>query len=113
MTCIDIEQTTELMIAQASPCKAAIRLAAELFDFPQKAIIGPRRTQPLIWARFMAMWAASYAGMSYSQIGRAFGDRDHTSVMNAVERAAELQEQNPVLKAMGEQMLNRMGLETA
>lgn len=113
MSCIQTEPSFEMMMAQTSPCKVAIRIAAELFDVPQKSIIGPRRSQTLVWARFLAMWAASHAGSTSVQIGRAFGDRDHTTVLNAIERAEFLQEQNPVLRDMGRQMLTRMGLETA
>lgn len=110
MTCIDVARSLEMMQAKTMPAATAIKIASELFDVPQKAIVGPRKTQTVVWARFLAMWAAHSTGSTtYAGIGRAFGDRDHTTVIHAVERAESLQEQNPVLKAIGNEILRRMG----
>jgi chromosomal replication initiator protein len=41
-----------------------------------------------------------HSGMSLPQIGRAIGDRDHTTVMHACRRAKALRETDPAFKAL-------------
>lgn len=50
-------------------------------------ITGPSRRREHVWPRFAAMAIARRAtNAPLAKIGRAMGDRDHTSVMNALER---------------------------
>ncbi len=47
----------------------------------------PRRTQPLCWYRQVAMYLCKkLTRFSLTEIGRTFGDRDHTTVISAVRR---------------------------
>jgi chromosomal replication initiation ATPase DnaA len=47
----------------------------------------PRRTQPLCWYRQVAMYLCKkLTRFSLTEIGRAFGDRDHTTIISAVRR---------------------------
>lgn len=68
-----------------------------------KEIEGPRRAP--VDARHIAMWLERRAGMSLPAIGKAFGDRDHTTVLSAVRRvgrdAALLAQANKLTFDMG------------
>jgi chromosomal replication initiator protein len=48
------------------------------------ALVGKGRQQSVVYARHVGMYVArKLTGASYPEIGRAFGDRDHTTVMHA------------------------------
>lgn len=54
-------------------------------------LVGPSRTKRLAEARQLAMYLAKQLTQrSYPDIGRAFGGRDHTTVMHAVQKVAEV-----------------------
>lgn len=55
---------------------------------------GPDRRPPIAHLRQECMAACRATGRwSLKQIGRAFGDRDHTTVLHAIRRVAERAEQ--------------------
>ena len=66
---------------------------AEAQGVTREAIRDHGRAAPLAEARHMAAWLARRLrpDMSYPQIGKAMGGRDHTTVMNSV-RAVEADE---------------------
>ena len=50
-------------------------------------LVGPRRTKPIALARQVAMYLLrEELGMSLSEIGRLFGGRNHTTVINAMNK---------------------------
>lgn len=49
-------------------------------------IIGPRRFGGMVRARQLVMHRAKQEGFSLTQIGRALGGRDHTTVMHGQQR---------------------------
>ncbi|NNF11301.1 MAG: chromosomal replication initiator protein DnaA [Acidimicrobiia bacterium] len=54
-------------------------------------LIGPSRRQPLVRARQTAMYLCrELTDLSLPKIGRAFGGRDHTTVMHALDRVKTL-----------------------
>ena len=54
-------------------------------------LIGPSRRQPLVRARQTAMYLCrELTDLSLPKIGRAFGGRDHTTVMHALDRVKAL-----------------------
>lgn len=60
---------------------------------------GKSRAQPLVTARQLAMYLIKkHLDKSLIEIGRAFGGRDHTTVINAVRRIEDQQSQNKELK---------------
>lgn len=62
-----------------------IEIAAQYFEVSVVEILSPRREARIVRARAVAMYAArTLLPRSYPEIGRAIGDRDHTSVMRAV-----------------------------
>lgn len=63
------------------------QVVAEFCNIRLADLVGPRRTKELAEARQTAMWLAKQmTTKSYPDIGRAFGGRDHTTVMHAVDK---------------------------
>ncbi|MGO9581483.1 MAG: chromosomal replication initiator protein DnaA [Acidimicrobiales bacterium] len=68
-----------------------IEISARHFGFSVDELIGPSRRRPLVIARQIAMYLfRELTDFSYPAIGREFGDRDHTTVIHAVEKIAGL-----------------------
>jgi len=64
---------------------------AELFGFTVEEIISKHRQRPLVTARQIAMYVMrELTELSYPNIARVFGGRDHTTVMHAVEKIGAL-----------------------
>jgi chromosomal replication initiator protein len=60
---------------------------AASYGFSVESIIGPSRTRPLVTARQVAMYLTrELTDYSYPAIGRVFGNRDHTTVIHAVDK---------------------------
>ena len=63
----------------------------ELYGFPRDDLIGGSRRRPLVTARQVSMYVfRELTDMSYPAIGRAFGGRDHTTVIHAVDKISKL-----------------------
>ena len=65
-----------------------IEIIAILSNLQPDALKGDRRSRHLAWPRQVAMTLVKEAlpKMSFPQIGKAFGDKDHTTVMHARKR---------------------------
>jgi chromosomal replication initiator protein len=67
---------------QHATCKA--------FEISHDELLSPARAQRLTWPRQVAMYLArELTDQTLPAIGRAFGGRDHTTVMHACKRTAE------------------------
>lgn len=72
-----------------SPCKAYIMRRAADFGFTYSQIVGPSRLKKLIEPRHRIMWEIKRhlkPEISFPELGRLFGGRDHTSTMWAVKK---------------------------
>ncbi len=68
-----------------------IETSADHFGFTVEELIGPSRRRPLVIARQIAMYLfRELTEFSYPAIGREFSDRDHTTVIHAVEKISGL-----------------------
>ncbi len=79
------------LISQSAkpPVTAAwiIELTAEMFGFTVDQLTSGSRQRPLVDARQVAMYVTrNSTDLSYPEIGKAFGNRDHTTVMHAVRK---------------------------
>lgn len=64
-----------------------IQAASEVFGVPFNFIIAERRAGKIVMARHTAMYVAySMTLSSTTMIGRAFGGRDHTTVIYAINK---------------------------
>jgi len=65
---------------------------AMAYGLDVRLLKSPRRSRKIARPRQVAMWLTEklLPDMSYPEIGRAFGDRDHTTVMHGVRRVDEM-----------------------
>jgi chromosomal replication initiator protein len=72
-----------------------LQAVSENFGFPVAELTGPKRQRPLVRARQIAMYLfRDLTDYSYPAIGREFGDRDHTTVIHAVDRVTTLMKED-------------------
>jgi chromosomal replication initiator protein len=74
---------------QPRPITPALILqkTSEMFGFPIEELTGKSRRRPLVTARQVGMYVCrEMTEMSYPQIAREFGNRDHTTVIHAVDK---------------------------
>jgi chromosomal replication initiator protein len=70
--------------------KQIIAVTSRYFAVTQAALVGPSRRSSLVAARNAAVHLARrLTPLSYADIGRALGGRDHTTIMHAERRLAE------------------------
>jgi len=62
-------------------------IVAQRYGVTVKQIDGKTRTAPVTNARHVAMYLTKdILGLSYVKIGISFGNKDHTTVLNAVDK---------------------------
>jgi chromosomal replication initiator protein len=69
--------------------QVVLEATAKLFTLSVEDVVGKARTRDLVDARHIAMYVCrqlTNPPLSFPQIAKAFGGRDHTTVMNAVQR---------------------------
>ena len=70
-------------------------IVATHFGITYQDLRGARRLRSIVFARQIAMaLCRSELGLSYPQIGRLFGGRDHTTVMHGIKKVQKLQKIN-------------------
>lgn len=75
------------------------RLVAKYFDVSVESLRGKRRTSQLALARQVAMYVAKQrTGMTLVEIGKRFGNRDHSTVIYALNRVTEELRRNDLLR---------------
>ncbi len=76
-----------------------VAAVAEHFAVPVADVLGRRRSRDIALARQVAMYLVrELTSLSLPQIGRAVGDRDHTTVLYGVEKIAALFEKDDALR---------------
>ncbi len=77
-------------VRQITP-KVILDATADAFGFPVEDLCGPSRRRPLVNARQIGMYVfRELTDFSYPAIAREFGNRDHTTVIHAVDKIAAL-----------------------
>lgn len=68
--------------------KRIISRVAEAFGLTYADVVGPSRTTPVLRARLAAIAAVreAHPGWSLPRLGRAFGGRDHTTMLHALRK---------------------------
>ncbi len=100
---ITLEMASETLSSyfQATPARAVTigdvaRLVAERWHVSVDQLKSKKRTQDVALARQVAMYVArEKVGASLNMIGRAFGNRDHTTVLHACNKVQQLCDQDP------------------
>ncbi len=71
--------------------KIILDATATMFDFTEEELCGRSRRRPLVTARQIGMYVCrEMTDLSYPAIARAYGGRDHTTVIHAVEKIGAL-----------------------
>ena len=88
------------VITPGSAAKAELRAVSEKTGVPIKAILGRERVANVAAARHEAVWRVhQVTRWSLPRVGRFFGDRDHTTVLNSLRRMEEKAALDPELSA--------------
>ncbi len=100
---INLDMASEVLssVIRAVPARAAtiadaMKVVCEHYRVTVDQLKSKRRTQDLALARQVAMYIArEVVGATLTQIGRAFGDRDHTTVMHACKKIKKMSAEDP------------------
>jgi chromosomal replication initiator protein len=103
---IDVE-FTESELAMVNPIKADSssvediqRAVCSHFSFSNAELLSKDRHKSVAFARQVAMYLCRQRlKCSFPELGRAFGNRDHTTVMSACRRVESLRRQDPQVDA--------------
>lgn len=83
---------------------------ARYFRLSKLDMVSERKARAVARPRQIAMWLCKrLTARSLPDIGRRFGDRDHTTVIHAVRRVEELRETDTDVDIACEALLARLG----
>jgi chromosomal replication initiator protein len=83
------------------PIARVIDVVATYYGLRSKDVIGPSRQRQVTRARQVAMYLVRrHLARSLPEIGRAFGDRDHTTVLASVNKIGSLKESDAGIQAV-------------
>jgi chromosomal replication initiator protein len=91
---LNSELVEEVIAPQSGATPNAVEAIQEAvgssLEIPRAALIGPNRTAGPLRARQLAIYLCrEMTDLSLPQIGRAFGGRDHATILNAIRRVEE------------------------
>jgi chromosomal replication initiator protein len=94
----------------ARPDVSAISKAvAQQFHTTVESLKGKRRTNAIVVPRQTAMYICrSLTEMALTDVGKAFGGRDHTTVLYACERVREMMDVDPEYKRTVDELEERL-----
>lgn len=80
-------------LVKRHPMEVVQRAVAAAYGLELAELLAPRRTRQFVRPRQVAMYLCSkLLPVSLPQIGRRFGDRDHTTVLHAIRKVEELRQ---------------------
>ncbi|MGI9667269.1 MAG: chromosomal replication initiator protein DnaA [Acidimicrobiia bacterium] len=86
-----LRDVVKLQSAAPLTADGILSTAAQYYEIPVSDLTGSSRRQPLARQRQISMYICrEHTGLSLPKIGAAFGGRDHTTVMHAVEKISTL-----------------------
>lgn len=94
-----------------TPAEVAIngvlRLVAYRMSVAVHDIVGPRRHARLFRARCAICWIVDQLGCaSLTPTGRMLGQRDHTTIMNAIKRGEDMRRRDSAFRALTDEALD-------
>lgn len=105
-------ESNKPVIGQESPQEAIrtiAKAAARHFDLKLTDLIGASRRKTVVQARAVAIFLArSLLDVSFDQIGKSFGDRDHTTILHAHRKIASSLNSDSVLKQTIEKLSHQL-----
>ena len=89
--------------------KVILDVTAEMFGLSVEDLRSKSRSRPLVTARQIGMYVfRQMTDFSYPAIGREFGDRDHTTVIHAVEKISTLMKERPLIYDQVNELMQRI-----
>jgi chromosomal replication initiator protein len=86
--------------ADSSSVEDIQRAVCSHFSFSNAELLSKDRHKSVAFARQVAMYLCRQRlKCSFPELGRAFGNRDHTTVMSACRRVESLRKQDPQVDA--------------
>jgi chromosomal replication initiator protein len=81
--------------------EAVIEAVCQHYQVQRKDVLGEDRRQNIALARQVAMYLCrQMLGLSYPALGRAFGGKDHSTVIYSVKKITEIQEDSKEMKLL-------------
>ena len=88
------------------------RVVCHHFKLRSGDLVGKDRHKSIAFARHLAMFLArDRLKLSLPELGRAFGGRDHTTVMSGIRKIAAMRETNPEVRAHLDALERKLGLD--
>jgi chromosomal replication initiator protein len=85
------------------------RAICDAFDLSTDELLSPGRTRRVVWPRQVAMYLSrELTDQTLPAIGRAFGGRDHTTVLHACKRTAERIARDPEANRVVRDLTDRL-----
>jgi chromosomal replication initiator protein len=99
-------------VGQSPTISQISSVVAKQFHLQQAVLKGASRRATAVLARGLAMLAARrYCRLSYQEIGRHFGRRDHTTVLHACHKLENLLKTDQLVAAAWRQILLNLNVE--
>ena len=92
LTQADLENIVRTGVAEKMPgCREILTEVARGLNLKPDDVLGGKRRPDLVLARQIAMYVCRQKlGLSYPELGRAFGGRDHSTVIHAIKKINKL-----------------------
>jgi chromosomal replication initiator protein len=101
----DGDQDVPSRFVRQPQLREIIAAVSRHFRLPQKQLKSQSRRQSIVTARAVAIYLArSLAGVSYEQIGRALGGRDHTTIIHNYRKIERERFQDPDIQEAIEEL---------
>ncbi|MCX5737275.1 MAG: chromosomal replication initiator protein DnaA [Proteobacteria bacterium] len=101
---ITVDLALEVLRVYVRPSEGSVdvaqiqQLAAKDFDVSVESLRGKRRTNTIALARQVAIYLTKrLTPLTLVEIGKNFGNRDHSTVLYAIDKIAGLRKNNPVM----------------
>jgi len=107
-------QLAEVALADLLPQRgnvkpdAVVDVVARTFNLTVERLLSPDRSRNVSLPRQIAMYLMRETNISLPQIGQALGGRDHTTVMYACDKVADLLERDDQLRRQVVQIRNKL-----
>ena len=86
------------------------KAVARFFNIKVSDLVGRRKLKGIVRPRMIAMYLArKQTGLSFPDLGRAFGGRDHSTVQHACKKVAQLVERDPDVRNHVEALERNLG----
>lgn len=108
---LEIAATATSRVSDAS-VEDIQRIVCHHFKLRSGDLLGKDRHKSIAFARHVAMYLCKQRlKCSFPELGRAFGNRDHTTVMSAVRKVETLRDADPEVRAHIEALERKLGTD--